>query len=83
VLSAFLKIAVASVVMAFAALEAERVLHVLLPGRSILVQAVRVFAAIGVGLVVLTASAMLLKVGEFAEALRVLRQRFRRTPVEM
>jgi putative peptidoglycan lipid II flippase len=83
VLSAFLKIAVASVVMAVAAVEAERVLHVLVPGRSTLVQAVRVFAAIGVGLIALTASAMLLKVGEFAEALRVLRQRFRRTPVEM
>jgi putative peptidoglycan lipid II flippase len=82
-LTAFLKIAVASVVMAVAAFEAERLLHLLVPGRSILAGAARVFTAIGIGLLVLAVSAMALRIGEFAEAVRVVRQRLRRTPVDL
>jgi putative peptidoglycan lipid II flippase len=80
VLIAFLKIVAASLVMAVAAYEAERMLHVVLPGGRIVTQGVRVFAAIGIGLVVLAVSARALRIREFSEALHVVRARFRPPP---
>ena len=60
-----LKILAASAIMAGAAWGAERLLHVPLSGQSTLEQAVRVFAAIGAGLVVLALSAQVLRIDEF------------------
>jgi putative peptidoglycan lipid II flippase len=66
------KISLASLVMAVAAYQTERALHVVM-GDSTLLQAVRVFAAIAVGLVVLAASAQLLRIEEFTENVRLLK----------
>jgi putative peptidoglycan lipid II flippase len=64
------KIALASGAMAVAAYEAERWLHVPLPGDAVSTQAIRVFGAIAIGLLVLALSARLLRVREFTESLR-------------
>jgi putative peptidoglycan lipid II flippase len=64
------KIALASLVMALAARETERWLHVPLPGDAVIIQAARVFGAIAIGLVVLALSAQLLQMREFTESLR-------------
>jgi putative peptidoglycan lipid II flippase len=69
-LTALSKIAVASLVMASAAYEAERWLHVPFAGDAVIVQAVRVFGAIIAGLIVLGVCAQLLRVREFTESLR-------------
>jgi putative peptidoglycan lipid II flippase len=66
------KISLASVVMAVAAYQTERALHLIM-GDSTLLQAVRVFAAITVGLVVLALSAQLLRIEEFTENVRLLK----------
>jgi putative peptidoglycan lipid II flippase len=64
----FVKIAVASVAMAVAAFVAAQWLGDWLPGRAILVQAIRVFGAIAVGLVVLATTGFILRVREFERA---------------
>src|SRR5205823_3263056 len=64
------KIALASLVMAAAARETERWLHVPLPGDAVAVQAIRVFGAIATGLIVLALSAQILRMREFTETLR-------------
>ena len=66
------KISLASLVMAVGAYQTERALHVVM-GDSTLLQAARVFAAIAVGLVVLAASAQLLRIEEFTENVRLLK----------
>jgi putative peptidoglycan lipid II flippase len=75
----FVKVALASAIMAVGAALAEHWLRTALPGGSILVRAVRVSSAIGAGLVILAAGARLLRIEEFDEALRRVRARlFRR-----
>jgi hypothetical protein len=64
------KIGLASAVMALTAFETERWLNVPFPGDATLAQAVRVFGAIGAGLVALAASAQLLRIREFTETIR-------------
>jgi putative peptidoglycan lipid II flippase len=70
VFTATWKIVLASMVMAAAAHESERWLHVPFPGDAVSVQAVRVFGAIVTGLLVLALCAQLLRVREFTESLR-------------
>ena len=70
VFTATWKISLASLVMAAAAHETERWLHVPFPGDAVMVQAVRVFGAIATGLLVLALSAQLLRMREFTESLR-------------
>jgi len=69
------KIIVASCLMAAASFGVERVLSATMPGPQLLTQAVRLFAAIGAGLVVLGVSAKLLRVHEFDEALSGIKAR--------
>ena len=76
-LTALSKITIASVVMAAAAYEAERVLHIPFEGARLWVQAVRVFGAIGVGLAVLAAAAQLLRIREFTDSVRLITDRLK------
>jgi putative peptidoglycan lipid II flippase len=73
VLTTLMKISAASLLMAFAASTAERLLHIPFPGNSVTTQGVRVFGAIGIGVVVLAASAQLLRIEEFTENVRLLK----------
>jgi putative peptidoglycan lipid II flippase len=66
------KISLASVMMAVAAYQTERALHVI-AGDGTMLQALRVFAAIGIGMVVLAVSAQLLRIEEFTENIRLLK----------
>ncbi len=50
------------------------------PGTAVPFQALRVFAAIGVAFVVLSASAWVLRLHEFEEAREMILRRFKRTP---
>jgi putative peptidoglycan lipid II flippase len=81
-LVAFVKIVVASLVMALAAYEAERLLHVVLPSRRLVTQAIRVFAAIGIGVIVLAVSAQALRIREFSDMLHIAGARVRRPRTE-
>src|SRR5205823_11596979 len=81
-LTALSKITVASIVMAAAAYEAERVLHIPFEGARLWVQAVRVFGAIGVGLAVLAAAAQLLRIREFTDSVRVITDRLKQRSEE-
>jgi putative peptidoglycan lipid II flippase len=78
--TAFSKIALASLVMAGAAYEAERVLRIPFGGAGLSTQAIRVFGAIGIGLAVLAGSAQALRISEFTESLRLVRTRLKRGP---
>ena len=72
---AFVKILVASIVMGIAARLAIGWIAVYLPGSTSVVKAIRVGAAIAIGLAVLVAAARLLRIAEFDEAFaRVLRR---------
>jgi putative peptidoglycan lipid II flippase len=64
-LTASVKISVASLVMALAAYHSERALHVPFEGTGLIAQTIRVFGAIGTGMVVLAVSAYVLKIEEF------------------
>jgi peptidoglycan biosynthesis protein MviN/MurJ (putative lipid II flippase) len=66
------KISLASVMMAVAAYQTEGALHVI-AGDGTMLQALRVFAAIAIGLVVLAVSAHLLRIEEFTENVRLLK----------
>jgi putative peptidoglycan lipid II flippase len=71
----FLKILVASILMGTAAWYAAQWLEGALPGRGEFEKGIRVFASIATGLLVLVASARLLRIAEFDEALsRVVRR---------
>ena len=61
----FVKIAVASALMAVVAYTAERLLRVPFGGVALPAQAIRVFGAIGVGLAALALAASLLRIEEF------------------
>jgi putative peptidoglycan lipid II flippase len=69
---ATLKIAIAALLMAVVAHQAERFLYVPFAGNSVFAQAIRVFGAIAAGMAVLGISAHLLKIEEFSR----LRRRF-------
>jgi putative peptidoglycan lipid II flippase len=71
----FSKIMVASILMGAAAWYTAHWLGGAVPGRGEIVKGIRVFASIGVGLLVLVASARLLRIAEFDEAFsRVVRR---------
>jgi putative peptidoglycan lipid II flippase len=75
----FLKIGVASLIMALGAAYTELWLRDALPGSRVLLRSVRVAGAIGAALVILAMSARLLKIEEFDEAVRRVRAKvFRR-----
>ena len=74
-LTATLKITAASLAMALAAWQSDRMLTTLLPGAGVLVRAVRVSADIGLALAVLMAAARLLRIEEFAGAVSAVRRR--------
>ncbi len=67
---AFLKILAASLAMGLAAHVTIGWTEAVLPGRSVVLKAIRVFAAIGVGVAVLVVVARLLRIEEFGEAMR-------------
>ncbi len=67
---AFAKIAAASLAMGAAAYYTSEWLQAALPGRGLLWKAIQVCGAIGVGVLVLAASARALRIAEFDEALR-------------
>ena len=73
VLTTLTKISAASLLMALAAYTAERLLHIPFPGSNVSTQGVRVFGAIAVGVIVLAASAQLLRIEEFTENVRLLK----------
>ena len=75
--STLVRMLIASVAMAAAALAVERVLHGLVPGASVAMQALRLAAAIAGGLLALAAAAWILRVREFAEALSFARSQVR------
>ena len=77
VLTAFVKISIASGVMAAGAWEVERWMHTLLPGHGFSVAAVRVASSIGAAMLLLAAAARLLQIAEFNDALEVVARRFR------
>ena len=74
----FIKVTAAACVMALCAWGIDHVLTTAMPGRQILLSAIRLAAAIGGGLAALAVSAKLLRVDEFDDALGVLGARFRR-----
>jgi putative peptidoglycan lipid II flippase len=69
-LTASLKIFVAAAAMAFAAFVTERALHVPWGGPDLAARAIRVFGAIGMGLIVLASAASLLRIEEFEQLKR-------------
>jgi putative peptidoglycan lipid II flippase len=72
---AFIKITMASIVMGVVAMTASHWLEGAMPGDGELQKAIRVFTAIGLGIVVLVAAARLLRIEEFTEATtRVMRR---------
>lgn len=75
---ALILITVASIAMGIAAWAAEHWLERALPGASTLLRGLRLFAAIGAGVVVLALVARVLRIPEFDEAARRLIERFGR-----
>ncbi len=69
-LNSMIRISLASAAMAVAAYYAERFLHVPFGGRNVTAQAVRVFGAIGIAMIVLAISNHILGVEEFARLRR-------------
>ena len=69
------KTLLASCVMAAASFGVERALSALLPGTHLLPQAIRLFAAIGAGLLVLVVSAKVLRIRELDDALSDIKTR--------
>jgi putative peptidoglycan lipid II flippase len=76
-LAAVVKIVAASVVMGLSAFYMERLLHVPFSGSSVVAQMIRVFGAIAAGLLVLALSAHALRIREFTEHARLLREKLR------
>jgi len=70
------KISAASLVMGVVAFATEGWLHGLLPGAGLAAKAVRVFGAIGAGVLVLVACARAFRIEEFDEAVRRMASRF-------
>jgi putative peptidoglycan lipid II flippase len=78
VVGAFLRIVLASLVMAAATIAAQIAGTRWLPGDALLVQIVRLALAIGVSLAVLAAAAHVLHIREFREGLAMVARRIRR-----
>jgi len=78
IFASFLRIVVAAAVMGAAAAGVEAVLSVWLPGTSLLLQVLRLAAAIGVALAVLAAGAHLLRIKEFGEGVALVTRRLGR-----
>jgi putative peptidoglycan lipid II flippase len=78
ILASLLRIMVASVAMGIAAAGVEAALTIWLPGSALLLQIVRLAAAIGVALAVLAAGAHLLRIKEFGDAVALVTRRIRR-----
>jgi putative peptidoglycan lipid II flippase len=72
--AALAKISMASFLMAVAAYGTERLLHIPFSGDDAVVQGLRLFSAIGAGLVVLAASAHVLRIAEFSENVHLLKR---------
>ena len=66
-LTATTKICIASIAMAVAAFYSERALHAPFAGEALMMQAVRVFGAIAIAMVVLAISAHVLRIEEFTQ----------------
>jgi putative peptidoglycan lipid II flippase len=66
-LTATTKICLASIAMAVAAFYSERALHAPFAGEALMMQAVRVFGAIGIAIGVLAVSAHVLRIEEFTQ----------------
>jgi putative peptidoglycan lipid II flippase len=69
-LTAAVKILLASIAMALAAYYAEQALHIPFAGDALRAQAIRVFGAIAIGMGVLAGCAHLLRIEEFAQVRR-------------
>ena len=78
VLASFLRILVASAAMGAAAAGVDIALGVWLPGPSLVLQIVRLSAAIGVALAVLAAGAHLLRIREFGQAVALVTRKLKR-----
>ena len=78
VFASFLRILVASAAMGAAAAGVDVALGTWLPGTSLVLQIVRLSAAIGVALAVLAAGAHLLRIREFGEAVALITRKLRR-----
>ena len=76
---ALVKILIASALMGGVAVLFADWLTILVPGRALLVKAVRVFAAIATGVLVLAGAARLLDITEFTDATNTVLRRFTRT----
>lgn len=77
ILVAFAKITVASAVMGAAAFFTSAWLEGALPGRGLLWKTIQVFGAIAVAVIVLAASARVLRIAEFDDAMRRVLRRLR------
>ncbi len=77
--TSLLKISIASIVMGLVAWCTSASLTLAIPDNGLLWKAVRVAAAIGAGVIVLVASARLLRIAEFEEALKRVLRRFKPT----
>jgi putative peptidoglycan lipid II flippase len=77
VTGAFVKIAVASAVMAVAAIWAEQTVRLALPGTGLVPRVLHVMTGIGTGVVTLVATAKLLRVQEFDQAMAAVVRRGR------
>jgi len=77
---ALIKITMASAAMGAGGYYSHAWLASALPGRGLFQQLVQVFGAIGVAVVVLGASARILRIAEFDEALRRVMRRLRPAP---
>src|SRR5262249_34037383 len=75
----FVKVTLASIVMALVAGAVERVATAMLPGVSFGVQTARLVLEIGCGLAGLAVAARLLRIREFGDATAQLRARFSRS----
>jgi len=76
VLTTFMKITLASLLMGIAAYMTSSWLQTALPGDAPVMRAVRVFTAIGAGIVVLLSASRLLRIEEFDDAMTRVRDRF-------
>jgi peptidoglycan biosynthesis protein MviN/MurJ (putative lipid II flippase) len=78
-LSAMVRIGMASALMGATAFYTHEQLQEWLPSHAIAVQALRLGTAIGLAVVVLAASAWALRIREFNEGVAIVVRRFRRT----
>jgi peptidoglycan biosynthesis protein MviN/MurJ (putative lipid II flippase) len=78
-LSSVTRITVAAAVMGIAAVAANNSMQAWLPGDAVVLQAVRLAAAIGLAVAVLAGCAWVLRIREFKESVSLVMRRIRRT----